>query len=271
MIGIIGAICGDIIGSKHEVFVRKESIPYDFELIRPESRVTDDTVHTIAVADWLMNTDRSSEALTNKLVKWSGEFWTVGYGSMFRKWLSSPPYKPYNSFGNGSAMRVSPVAWVANNMEELVDLATRSAKVTHNHPEGIKGAVAVATAIFMNRFGYSKEFIKETIIQSTGYDLNIKYEDIKYDKFDATCQGTVPESIICWLESTNYEDCVRKAVCLGCDTDTQAAIAGSICAANPSTDVPSDIIQKVIDYGCLKDNRIVDVLNNFNDKYILNF
>lgn len=266
MIGIIGAICGDVIGSKHEISKRIESIPYDFRLIRPDSTITDDSIHTIAVADWLINSDRSSKALVDRLIKWSNKFFFAGYGSMFRKWLISKDHLPYNSFGNGSAMRVSGVAWIAKSEEECIDLAKRSAEVTHNHPEGIKGAIAVAVAIFHNKNGKDKEFIRNRITELTDYNLNRKYGDIHYDKFDATCQGTVPESIICWLDSENYEDCVRKAVCLGCDTDTQAAIAGSICAANPETQVPNNIIMDVIKYGCLRDNEFIHVLNKFNNE-----
>lgn len=272
MIGIIGAVVGDIVGSFHEFpFDKEKHIPYDFELVTEKSSVTDDTIHTCAVADWLMNSDRSSQELVTRLVDWTKMFWKAGYGGMFRQWCSGVNnYQPYNSFGNGSAMRVSPVAWVAETEEECIDLARRSAEVTHNHPEGIKGAIATAVAIFHNRKGKDKEYIKNRIIELTGYDLNRSYDSIKYDHFDATCQGTVPEAIICWLESNSYEDCVRKAVCLGCDTDTQAAIAGSICAANSETQVPDDLLLKTIEYGCYKDNLIVDTINRFNEKYIYN-
>lgn len=272
MIGIIGAICGDIIGSPFEIFDVKDRPKYDFgNLFSVKSRITDDSIHTCAVADWLMNTNRTKEELAQKLYDWTMMFPQAGYGGMFRKWIERKDFKPYFSYGNGSAMRVSPVAWVSDDESEVIRLATISAEVTHNHPEGIKGAVATAIAILHNRLGKDKEFIKKRIEELTGYDLNKKYEDIKFEKFDATCQGTVPASIICWLDSKDYEDCVRKAIALGNDTDTQACIAGSICAANKETEVTDDILVDAIKFCCFTDNKVIDTINEFNKKYIFNF
>lgn len=272
MIGIIGAICGDIIGSPFEIFDVKDRPKYDFgNLFSVKSRITDDSIHTCAVADWLMNTNRTKEELVQKLYDWTMMFPRAGYGGMFRKWIERKDFKPYFSYGNGSAMRVSPVAWVSDDESEVIRLATISAEVTHNHPEGIKGAVATAVAILHNRLGKDKEFIKNRIEELTGYDLSKKYEDIKFEKFDATCQGTVPASIMCWLESKDYEDCVRKAIALGNDTDTQACIAGSICAANKETEVTDDMLVDAIKFCCFTDNKVIDIINEFNKKYIPNF
>lgn len=263
MVGIINAIAGDIIGSTYE-WKPTRTKDYNFPLLNAEQTFTDDTVHTLAVADWLLNTDRSHKALTEKIVDWSSRY-NVGYGHMFRKWLNSDNHDPYGSFGNGSAMRVSPVAWVATSEEECLELAKKSAEVTHNHPEGIKGAQAVALAIWMNRQKkYNKEDIKNRIMELFGYNLNIPYDDIKPDyKFDSTCQGSVPESIICWLESTDYEDCIRKAVSMGGDADTMACIAGSICGANDETCITLKLFWDVVTrlHG---DNDVINMINEFN-------
>lgn len=224
-IALMGAICGDIIGSTHEFFPIKTT---EFPLFPEGSRFTDDTVMTCAVADWLMNPD---SVLDEKLQSW-GRRYRVGYGPMFLRWIHSPNPQPYNSFGNGSAMRVAPVGWVASSIEECLELARKSAMVTHNHPEGVKGAQATAVAIFMARNGVSKADIKAYISDRFGYDLNRSVSEIRESYgFDVSCQGSVPESIICFLESTDYESAVRLAVSLGGDADTQGAITGSIAAA----------------------------------------
>ena len=237
-IAVIGAICGDIIGSFYEVWSTKD---HDFEIYWNASRFTDDTVMSIAVADWLM----SGDDLRFVMQDWGrSRYPGAGYGGMFYSWLREEDPKPYNSFGNGSAMRVSPVGCAYDTLEETLLKAKESAEVTHNHPEGIKGAQATAAAIFLARTGRSKEEIKNYISESFGYDLNRTYDQIRPGyKFDITCQGSVPESIICFLDSKDYEDCVRLAVSMGGDADTMGAIAGSIAAAFYGV-IPETILEK---------------------------
>ncbi len=222
---LLGAICGDIIGSRYEFHSTKQ---LDFDLFGYHSKFTDDTVCSIAVADALMSDCRFVE----KLQSWCRKYPRSGYGGMFKSWMFSCNPKPYNSWGNGSAMRVSAVGAFARSIDEALDLAEQSAAVTHNHPEGIKGAQATALAIYLALKGASKSEIKSEIETRFGYDLNRKYADIqqRYD-FDVSCQGSVPESIIAFIESCDYESAIRMAVAYGGDADTQAAITGGIAAA----------------------------------------
>lgn len=225
-ISLLGAICGDIIGSSYERFSTKD---INFKLFNPYSRFTDDTVMTIAVADWIMSGDK----LPSVMQDWGRcRYPRAGYGQSFLTWLYQEEPTPYNSFGNGSAMRVSPVGWAYETLEETLAKAKESAEVSHNHPEGIKGAQAVAAAIFLARSGHSKVEIKDYITATFGYNLDRTCEEIrpKY-YFDVTCQGSVPESIIAFLESADYESDVRLAVAMGGDADTMGAITGAIAAA----------------------------------------
>ncbi|MDD4000584.1 MAG: ADP-ribosylglycohydrolase family protein [Bacilli bacterium] len=220
-----GAILGDIIGSTREW---KRIKTEQFELFPKGSKITDDTVMTIATADALLN----GKSFTQSYHEWGNNYPNAGYGGMFRKWLKSDNPKPYNSFGNGSAMRVSPIGWFSNNIDDVEINAYQSACCTHNHPEGIKGARSIAVAIFMAREKYDKKEIKKYIQKNYDYDLERKTEDIRPNyKFDSTCQGSVPEAIICFLEGNSYEETVRKAISLGGDSDTLACIAGSIAEA----------------------------------------
>lgn len=222
---ILGAIFGDIIGSAYEFHRTKN---YDFKLYTKHSNFTDDTVCTIAIAYALVNHKSFSETLR----KWCRKYFWAGYGGNFRQWIYQEPALPYGSWGNGSAMRVSPVGVWSKTLEESDALAKASAEVTHNHPEGIKGAQSVANAIFMSLQGNSKEHIKDFIERTYGYDLSRKYEEIKQDyRFEVSCMRSVPESIICFLESHDYESAVRLAVSMGGDADTMACIAGGIAAA----------------------------------------
>lgn len=222
---LIGAICGDIIGSCYEFHPSKS---LDFELFTQRSEYTDDTVCSIAVADALMN----GNDFVGKLKKWCCEHPNAGYGGHFRWWFRQEDPQPYNSWGNGSAMRVSAVGAFARSMDEILDLAEKSAAVSHNHPEGIKGAQATAVAINMALRGCSKEEIKAQIEARFGYDLSRKYADIQPGyTFDVSCQGCVPEAIIAFLESSDYESAIRMAVAYGGDADTLAAITGGIAAA----------------------------------------
>lgn len=222
---MIGAIAGDIIGSVYEWHPTKTE---SFPLFSDGSRFTDDTVLTVAVADALLH--GRDYAVTFKA--YARRYPHAGYGGNFMEWVISDSSDPYNSWGNGSAMRVSPVGWAFDSLEEVLGEAKRSAEVTHNHPEGIKGAQAVAAAIFLARTGSSKEAIRHYLEETFGYDLQRTVAEIRPSyRFDVSCQGSVPEAIICFLEGDSYEEAVRKAISLGGDSDTQACIAGGIAEA----------------------------------------
>ncbi|WP_346676219.1 ADP-ribosylglycohydrolase family protein [Methanobrevibacter woesei] len=260
MKGIIGAICGDIIGSTRE---REGLKSTDFELYPANSRFTDDTIMTVAIASWILE-DRKNlteESLIKNLKYFGNNYPSAGYGGLFLNWLEASTPEPYNSWGNGSAMRVSPVAWIGNSVEEVEQLAEKSAKVTHNHPEGIKGAKSVAAAIYLAKTGKSKNKIKEYIEEEYKYDLSRDFNRLRGEySFDASCQGSVPESIMAFLVSNDYESTIRNAISLGGDADTQAAIAGSIASAY--WEVPQDIYKPAID---ILNDELRDILFKFND------
>ncbi len=222
---MLGAMAGDIIGSAYE-FKAMKSV--DFDLFGTDSTFTDDTVMTIAVADSILcGTDYVQSFKT-----FGEKHPSAGYGGNFFDWLHSARTNPYFSFGNGSAMRVSPVGFAFDSVAEVLAEAKRSAEVTHNHPEGIKGAQATALAIFLARQGESKEAIKTQLVNRFGYDLNRTLAEIRPSyHFDETCQGSVPESIIAFFESQDFESAIRNAVSLGGDADTMACIAGGIAQA----------------------------------------
>ncbi|MCR5026731.1 MAG: ADP-ribosylglycohydrolase family protein [Methanobrevibacter sp.] len=260
MKGIIGAIAGDIIGSTREFRPIKTK---DFRLFDSYSGFTDDTVMTLAIASWLIEDKTSNETLISEVKKFGLEYPNAGYGRMFLNWLNQDNPESYGSWANGSAMRVSPVAWVADSLSETQRLAEMSANVTHSHPEGVKGALATADAIFLARTGSSKEEIKEHVEYSYGYDLSRKVDDIRPDyTFDVSCQGSVPESIICFLQASDFEDTIRNAVSLGGDADTQAAIAGSIASAY--WEVPAEISAQCL-YNL--DLNLLEVFVKFMDMY----
>ena len=222
---MLGAIAGDIIGSPYE----RQSITIKrFPLFTERSHFTDDTVLTVATAWCLLHGTGYAEAYR----KFGQAHPNRGYGGSFRKWVFHPEKGPYNSCGNGSAMRVSPVGLACGSLADVLAEAKRSAEVTHNHPEGIKGAQATALAVFLARTGTTKAGIKREITGRFGYNLNRRLDDIREDyRFDVTCQGSVPEAIIAFLESDGVEDAIRGAISLGGDTDTQACIAGGIAEA----------------------------------------
>ena len=241
-----GAILGDIIGKPYEFDNAVKS--RDFELFNEESRFSDDSVMTIAVAEALFKVmdervmvftlkdpeieNKFKNILVDSLKKWGRKYPDAGYGGRFYQWLMSDKRTPYNSYGNGSAMRVSAVGYVAEDLETTIRVAAWTADVTHNHHEGVKGAEAVAACIFMARKGYTKKEIKEYIEKEFGYDLSRTVDEIKPGySFDVSRQGSVPESIICFLEAYSFESAIRNAVYLGGDTDTMGAIAGSIAEA----------------------------------------
>ncbi len=231
-----GAILGDIIGSPFEFDRGYKS--KNFDLFTKGCEFTDDTVMTIAVAEALITVGRDAEkydieeSVISSMQAWGRKYQYAGYGGRFRHWLTEKNPKPYNSYGNGSAMRVSAVGWLYPTLERTREVAVYTAEVTHNHPEGIKGAEATASCIFLARHGANKEQIKEYVVNEFGYNLDRTLDEIRPGfHMDESCQGTVPEAIIAFLEAEDYEDAVRNAVSLGGDTDTLAAIAGSIAEA----------------------------------------
>lgn len=230
---MFGAILGDIIGSPYE-FDRGDKSK-DFPLFSRKSTYTDDTVMTLAVGMTFLYTpsgvgdEEILQMLANNMRLFGGLYPHAGYGGMFRRWLSHPEYQAYNSFGNGSAMRVSSVAWLYDDMEAVRHAARLSALVTHNHPEGIKGAEATASAIFLARTGHTKQEIRTYVEQEFGYDLSRTCDEIRPNyRHVETCMETVPEAITAFLEGNSFEDVIRTAVSLGGDCDTLAAIAGSM-------------------------------------------
>ncbi len=230
-----GAILGDMIGAPYE-FDRGGKTK-KFPLFGKGSVYTDDSVMTVAVAEALMRTygepeEKIRAALAASMQKWGRRYPDAGYGGMFVHWLWERHPKPYNSFGNGSAMRVSSAGWLYDTLDETRRIAALTARVSHNHPEGIKGAEAVASAIYLARMGSSKKDIRKYISSEFGYDLTRTCAEIRPDyRHVETCQGTVPEAVTAFLEGKDFEDVVRTAVSLGGDSDTLTCIAGSIAEA----------------------------------------
>jgi ADP-ribosylglycohydrolase len=256
---VLGAIAGDIIGSVYESHCLKTT---EFDLFTAYSTFTDDSVLTVAVADCILH--GKDYATTFK--QYAKRYHYAGFGGMFFRWVYSDSFEPYNSFGNGSAMRVSPVGFAFDTMDEILAEAKRSAEVTHNHPEGIKGAQAVATAIFLSRMKESKSSIKKFIEKTFGYNLHQTLEEIRPSYyFDETCQGSVPQAIIAFLESDSYEDAVRKAISLGGDSDTLGCMTGGIAQAYYQQ-IPTSIIEEVMNR---LDSELLKVVEEFNSRYCL--
>ncbi len=235
---MIGAIAGDIIGSVYEHHQIKTK---DFPLFHPQCRFTDDTVLTVAIADAILSGRPYVESVREIGRRYPG----AGYGESFIRWLHSDDPQPYKSWGNGSAMRVSPVGFAFQSEDEVLRQAKMTAEISHNHPEGIKGAQATALAVFLARTGIGKEQIRSRMAEEFGYNMNRTVDDIRPAySFDVSCQGTVPEAIISFLDSDSYEDAVRNAISLGGDSDTLACIAGGIAEAFYGG-IPEDIQEKV--------------------------
>ena len=276
---MLGAIVGDTIGSAYEFANTKD---YNFTLFLGESGFTDDSVMTMAVAYWLLtDKEHSYQGLEDIMVKFAENCPCPmgGYGGGFHVWLFHPsdlydfgagvqPYvsssgrHPYGSWGNGSAMRVSAVGWFFDTLEKTERVAEISAAITHNHPEGIKGAQATAAAIFMARNGATKEEIRDYISSKYGYDLSKTWEywhPIYH--WESSCQGTVPQAMIAFLDSTDFEDAMRKAVSLGGDSDTLACITGGIAQAFYN-DIPEPIIQEM---RTILPEEFWDVMNRLSD------
>lgn len=253
-----GAILGDIIGSPYEF--DKGDKTKDFPLFNEKSEFTDDSVMTIAVAEALLNVGINADEVTtkNELIKsmqqWGAKYPKAGYGLNFGRWLKHDDPQPYNSCGNGSAMRVSPVGWLYDSLERTREVARWTAEISHNHPEGIKGAEATASAIFLARTNHSKNEIENYIITEFEYDLSRTLDEIRptYHHIEI-CQQTVPEAIIAFLDSTDFEDSIRNVVSIGGDADTLGCINGSI--AEAFYGVPSNLIvecRKILSYDLLE-------------------
>jgi ADP-ribosylglycohydrolase len=254
---IIGAVIGDVIGS---VFEWNNIKTTDFDLFNPKCDFTDDTVLTIAVADCILNKKDFAKTIWEYGRKYRGR----GYGGSFIKWLQENNLKPYGSFGNGSAMRVSAVGFAFNDIETVLEVAKQSAEVTHNHPEGIKGAQATATAIFLARQGKSKQEIKDYITQTFNYNLDFTLDEIRPTyKFDETCQGSVPQAIVAFLESSDFESAIRLAISIGGDSDTIACITGGIASA-----YYKEIPKEIMDFVAEKlPSEYIEIMNKFDEQY----
>jgi len=241
---MLGAIIGDIAGSRYE---RENHKSKDFELFPQDCHFTDDSVMTLAVFDALLENkmagiDDLSKITIKKLQQYGRKYPNAGYGSMFRQWLKSEDPKPYGSWGNGSAMRISPVIYFAKDKVHLYELVDTITSVTHNHPNGIKGARAIAWAAYLARLGATKEQIRREI-ESEFYKLDFTIDELRPTyKFDVSCEGSVPQAIVAFLESTSYEDAIRNAISLGGDSDTIAAMAGAI--AEQFWGIPEEIANK---------------------------
>lgn len=254
---MLGAIIGDIIGSVHEWAGTKTK---DFPLFVPSSTFTDDSVLTVAVAEWIL----SGQDLVDLLHAYFHAYPGRGYGGMFHDWAGERRRQPFNSFGNGAAMRVSPVGFAFGTIEEVLAWSERSAAVTHDHPEGIRGAQATAAAIYYARRGDDKDEIRRTLESQFGYDLSTELDQIRRTyRFDETCQGTVPQALRAFLESTSYVDAVRNAISLGGDADTLACITGGVAEAYYGG-VPQDLAVRAIE---LLDVKLVTVVDRFRNQF----
>jgi ADP-ribosyl-[dinitrogen reductase] hydrolase len=274
---MFGAVVGDIAGSTYENHNCKSE--ERIEIFARKSRCTDDSVLTIATAKHLLEKEDdekethhdnegrlSSSGYTRAYQEMGRSYPRAGYGKIFKSWIFAPDPKPYGSWGNGSAMRASPIGWVATNLKWAMQEAKASAEVTHDHPEAVKGAQAVAASVFLARMGKSKEEIKKFLQDEPfEYDLNrMIIKDIRPDyKFDVSCQGSVPEAIITFLESENFGSSIRKAISLGGDSDTIACITGSIAHAFYG-EIPDEMIlycRKVMD------QKQIEIMDNFWEMY----
>jgi ADP-ribosylglycohydrolase len=256
---MLGAIIGDVIGSVHEGAGTKTK---DFPLFVEGTTFTDDSVLTVAVAEWIL----TGRNLVDLLHSYTETYPGRGYGGMFHSWARRRVREPYNSFGNGAAMRVSPVGFAFETMEDVLAWSKRSAEVTHNHPEGIRGAQATAAAIYLARRIRDKDRIRRTIESQFEYDLSAGLDQIRptYD-FDETCQGTVPQALASFFESSSFEDALRNAISLGGDADTLACIVGGIAEAYYGG-TPQDLAKPVI---AMLDERLVAVVDRFRERFSL--
>lgn len=255
---MLGAIAGDIIGSIYE---HHNTTDWHFPLFGPGCRITDDSVLTIAVADAILNGRPFGETIKAYYRRYP----QAGYGKRFRDWGDSDSLEPYYSYGNGSAMRVSPAGWAGKDLTEVLQLAEESAACTHNHPEGIRGAQAIAAVIYWARLGKPKSEIRERIIREFEYDLSATMVDLKgMCIFDVTCQGSVPQAISAFLESEDFESAIRNAIVIGGDSDTLACMAGAMAEAFYGG-LPATIAEPVWRY---LDAPLRQVVEAFRDKFV---
>lgn len=257
---MLGAVIGDIAGSRFEFDNYRHT---DFDIFSPDSDFTDDTICTVAIADWVLQ--GCNDHLASILQGWCRAYPCPkgAYGGRFSQWIEWKDPEPYNSWGNGSAMRVSAVGWAFATLEETLHFAEQSAAVTHNHPEGIKGAQAVAAAIFWARTGMGKAQIKENITRQFGYDLSQSCDQIRpHYHFNESCQETVPQAVTAFLESDDFKHAIRLAVSLGGDSDTLAAITGSIAEAYYG--IPASMREHAL---AILPRCIAETLLTFESKY----
>lgn len=255
---MIGALAGDIIGSVYEWNNIKTK---DFELFSSDCFFTDDSILTVALADTIL----TGTPYTENLKEFARLYPSGGYGESFMAWAFSDESKPYNSWGNGAAMRISPAGWAYQDLETVLRKAEEFTAITHNHPEGIKGGQATAAAVFLARSGESKASIRKYVEQEFGYDLSRTIDEIRPDyTFDVSSQGTVPEALIAFMESGDFEDAIRNAVSLGGDTDTLACITGAVAEAFYGG-VPEAIEEKVYSF---LDKRLAGITREFAGRYL---
>lgn len=256
---MIGALTGDIVGSIYE---RHNIKTTEFPLFQERCRFTDDSVHTVALADALLH----NVPYEKKLREYYRRYPSAGYGGHFRTWACSNNLGPYNSCGNGAGMRISPVGWAFNSLDEVLRHAEINTAVTHNHPEGIKGGQATAAAIFLGRSGLSKEEIRNYITAHFGYNLTRSCDEIRPEYvFDVLAQGTIPQAITAFLESTDFENAIRLAVSLGGDSDTLACITGSIAEAFYGG-VPESIKCRTMAF---LDVHLFEITRQFAERYMV--
>lgn len=261
---MLGAIVGDIVGSVYEFCNHRSK---DFELFKPQCFATDDSIMTLAIAKAVLESAPDHRDLAENAVKYMREvgqpYPDCGYGGRFLDWMYSDHPKPYNSFGNGAAMRVSPVAYAAKSIEEVVEMSRAVTAVTHNHPEGIKGAEATAVCTWLALQGTGKDRILE-VVNSLYYHIDFTLDEIRPTyRFNETCQDTVPQALEAFFESTDFEDAIRNAISVGGDSDTLAAITGAVAGAYYG--VPDEIDRYARFY---LDSRLGDILAEFERKYL---
>lgn len=264
---MLGAIIGDIVGSRFEFNNHRST---DFELFHTDCSFTDDTVCTVAVAEWLLQDTKylTAEQLTKIMRKWCRKYPNPagGYGGSFQRWIWDESMGAYNSFGNGSAMRVSPVGWAFDNLTDVLKSARQSAEITHSHRDGINGAQSVSYAIFMLRQGIDKNDVIKSTCNIADYNLPLSCSKMSlHNTFNETCQVTVPQAFQCLFESTDFESAIRLAVSVGGDTDTIAAITGSM--AEAAYGVPTELALKASTY---LPGEMIDVINRFQKTFNYN-
>lgn len=245
--GLMGVIVGDVVGSVYEHY---RTTDFNFPLFPPRSKPTDDTVGSLAIARWLLG-GRTRENLVRSMVQLCNSYPRAGYSHRFKAWLRSVEHRPYGGNTNGSAMRVGACGWAAESLEEAIDLARQTAEVSHNSDEGIRGAQAVAAAIFLARTGHAKAEIGRYVEETFGYDFSRSVDEIRRTADHAyNCDVSIPQAFSCWLQSETYEETVRNAVSLATDADTIAAISGGLAAATPGMEIPRAWAEKA--FGMLK-------------------